>query len=144
MTDRTAAPITLVTSDSPLSAAESLAGGKGRNLYRLGAAGISTSPWAVVGTDVFEEFCAPLDADIARLLSGVRPGSTGEAARDIGDMIMAAELRTSHVDIVQRAYDHVGRGVVAVRSSGEAEDGRAYSFAGQFATFLGVSGIGPV
>jgi rifampicin phosphotransferase len=144
MTDRTAARNTIVTSNSPLSAVESLAGGKGHNLYRLAAAGVRTSPWAVVGADVFDEFLAALDSDITRLLAGVRPRSAGEVARVIENMIMTAEIGAARVDVIQRAYDLVEGGVVAVRSSGRAEDGGAYSFAGQFATFLGVSGIGPV
>lgn len=144
MSHETAAPTTIVTSHSPLPTAESLAGAKGRNLYRLAMAGVRTSPWAVVGTDVFDDFRAPLDDDITRLLAGTRPDNAGEVARDIENMIMTAGISVAHVDAVRRAYDHVDEGVVAVRSSSQAEDGGSYSFAGQFATLLGVSGIGSV
>jgi phosphohistidine swiveling domain-containing protein len=144
MTDRTVVPKTIVTSDSPLSTVESLAGSKARNLYRLAAAKVRTPPWAVVGADVFDEFRVALDGDIARLLAGISPRSAGDAARDIEAVIMTAEIGTALTEVIQRAYDRVEGGVVAVRSSSQAEDGETYSFAGQFTTFLGVSGIGPV
>lgn len=48
-------------------------------------------------------------------------------------------------DIVARLTTEVGRlGTVAVRSSGEAEDGGSTSFAGQYETVLGVQGIDAV
>jgi rifampicin phosphotransferase len=141
MTRRSVPMNTIVTSDSSLSTAESLAGGKGINLYRLSAAGVRTSPWAVVGADVFDEFRAAVGADIDTLLAGVNPLSAGKVARDIEDMIMTAEIGPAQLDAIRRAYDHAEGGIVAVRSSGQAEDSSAYSFAGQFATFLGVSGI---
>jgi rifampicin phosphotransferase len=141
VTDRTGTPKTILISDSLLSEVESRAGGKGHNIYRLSAAGIMTPPWAVLGADMFDEFRTPLDGDIAQLLAGVRPANADQVARDIETMIMTAEMSVSQVEIIRRAYEMVEGGVVAVRSSAKAEDSRGHSFAGQFATFLGVLGI---
>ncbi|MGZ4901678.1 MAG: PEP/pyruvate-binding domain-containing protein, partial [Halobacteriota archaeon] len=43
-------------------------------------------------------------------------------------------------DDLEQAYDRLGRGRVAVRSSASDEDGTAVSFAGQHATVLDVEG----
>ncbi len=53
-------------------------------------------------------------------------------ARDAADAEIAA------------AYDHLGGGPVAVRSSGLSEDSEAASFAGQHDTFLNVHGVAEV
>ncbi|MGZ4908962.1 MAG: PEP/pyruvate-binding domain-containing protein [Halobacteriota archaeon] len=45
-------------------------------------------------------------------------------------------------DDLETAYDRLGRGRVAVRSSASDEDGTAVSFAGQHATVLDVEGGG--
>ena len=44
-------------------------------------------------------------------------------------------------DDLELAYDRIGRGRVAVRSSASDEDGKAASFAGQHATVLDVEGV---
>jgi pyruvate,water dikinase len=44
-------------------------------------------------------------------------------------------------DDLELAYNHIGRGRVAVRSSASDEDGKAASFAGQHATVLDVEGV---
>ena len=44
-------------------------------------------------------------------------------------------------DDLEQAYDRLGRGRVAVRSSASDEDGTAVSFAGQHATVLDVEGV---
>ncbi len=41
---------------------------------------------------------------------------------------------------ILHAYEKIGGGLVAVRSSATSEDGASYSFAGQQETFLGIEG----
>jgi pyruvate,water dikinase len=46
--------------------------------------------------------------------------------------------------LILEAYQRIGQGVVAVRSSATSEDGAETSFAGQQETILGVEGAGPL
>jgi len=57
-----------------------------------------------------------------------------------GFVILDATLE-SLPDDLELAYDHIGRGCVAVRSSASDEDGVATSFAGQHSTVLDVEGM---
>jgi Phosphoenolpyruvate synthase/pyruvate phosphate dikinase len=57
-----------------------------------------------------------------------------------GFVILNATLE-SLPDDLELAYDHIGRGRVAVRSSASDEDGVATSFAGQHSTVLDVEGM---
>jgi pyruvate,water dikinase len=86
-------------------------GGKGLSLARLAAAGLPVPPGMCVTTAAY------------RRLRGQLPDS---------DPLLAQEI--------DAAYQRLGGGLVAVRSSATAEDGTATSFAGQQETILGVSG----
>ncbi|GGY01335.1 phosphoenolpyruvate synthase [Streptomyces djakartensis] len=121
-----------------------LAGGKGRNLHILTAAGFQVPSWSVIGLDVFEEFSR--GSELAECLQSLRaaegrPDRAGEVAAEIATLIDAAPLGERVIEAIAEAYRQAGGGLVAVRSSGAEEDGAEHSFAGQFDSFLNVSGL---
>ncbi|GAA0570307.1 phosphoenolpyruvate synthase [Paractinoplanes ferrugineus] len=72
--------------------------------------------------------------------SGVRiPPWAAISSADF-DRLADSEL----TELIREAYERAGGGAVAVRSSGLEEDGSAHSFAGQFDTFLNVTGLDEV
>ncbi len=92
-----------------------LVGGKGLSLGRLAAAGLPVPPGFCVTTAAF------------RRLRGQPPEMGSDFLRQLRD-----------------AYERLGGGPVAVRSSATAEDGAVTSFAGQQETVLGVTGADAV
>ncbi|MFJ8010049.1 phosphoenolpyruvate synthase [Streptomyces fagopyri] len=143
----------LTRTDEPAETAE-WAGGKGKNLHSLTAAGFRVPDWSVIGLDVFTEFArrSGLDTRLAALLDGAPRDGERDRERDaerrtsaeIAELIAGAPLDEDVTEAVRRAYEHVGGGLVAVRSSGADEDGAEHSFAGQFDSFLNVSGFDEV
>src|SRR5262245_30431212 len=87
-------------------------GGKGLSLARMASAGLSVPPGFVITTEAYRR--------IAR--TGGRPDS-------------------EFLSAVENAYERLGGGLVAVRSSATAEDAADTSFAGQQETILGVEGF---
>jgi pyruvate,water dikinase len=80
-------------------------------------------------------------ANLAALsASGVRIPAWAAISSEAADRLGADEL----AEVVRAAYEKAGAGRVAVRSSGLEEDGSRHSFAGQFDTFLNVSGVDEV
>ncbi|AUA08968.1 phosphoenolpyruvate synthase [Streptomyces sp. SID8382] len=132
-----------IVDDSLPGAAAKLAGGKGRNLHELSRNGLAVPRWAVVGLDVFQEFIAAVDGAgrIEELLAEVTQDNVSRISGQLAEIIESGELSDEAASVVEAAYAHVGRARVAVRSSGVEEDGSELSFAGQFATFLNVSGL---
>ncbi|OIJ86439.1 phosphoenolpyruvate synthase [Streptomyces monashensis] len=138
------------------------AGGKARNLHVLTAAGFRVPEWAVLGTDVFAAFArsSGLAERLAKLLAdgpqhgdgqtAAAPGAgdpgrtAARTAAEIAALLADAPLDEAVTDAVRRAYEHVGGGLVAIRSSGAEEDGAEHSFAGQFDSFLNVRGLDDV
>ena len=104
------------------------AGGKGASLARMTAAGLPVPPGFVVPSRTLER---SVDADRLRELVRSREH---EAACGL---VAAAE--PPRVEIAA-AYERLGGGRVAVRSSAGAEDSEAASYAGQQETYLNVSG----
>ncbi|GLW51796.1 hypothetical protein Stsp02_74570 [Streptomyces sp. NBRC 14336] len=132
------------SSDTTLVARQ--AGGKGRNLHALTAAGFPVPRWSVLGLDVFEEFRrdAGLEEQLAGLLADGWETRAEEAAKEIARLIETAPLGARVADAIARAHREAGGGTVAVRSSGAEEDGERHSFAGQFDSFLGVRSLADV
>lgn len=97
----------------PAGGAEEV-GGKGRNLALMLAAGLPVPPGFCITSGAFRE--APRGA-----------GGTHRVSSALRAEVLAA-------------YEELGRGVVAVRSSATNEDGAEASFAGQQETILGVEG----
>jgi pyruvate,water dikinase len=126
--------------DIPGVAVESV-GAKAATLARLAREGIPVPDLFVIASDAFTRHLA--DNDIAW---PVRE----EALRDSGSLtalredIRAAPMPEAIAQQVLAAYDRLrsasGHDSVAVRSSGSEEDSASASFAGQFASILGIAG----
>lgn len=122
-----------------------LAGGKGANLGELTRAGIPVPPGFIVTTGAYVSYLADanLSDKLASLLAALDVGDrkaldrTAAAARAI--IVGSSELPACQAS-VREAYERLGGGLVAVRSSATAEDTETASFAGQQSTFLNISG----
>ncbi len=115
-------------------------GGKAAGLRRLREAALPVPDWLVVTPALFElmppeivsaatEFVRSTDLDQALSRGAVLRAS-----------IMTAAPPTALVEAVDVVWRRLDRAAVAVRSSAAVEDGAAYSFAGQFDSFLNVTG----
>jgi pyruvate,water dikinase len=108
------------------------AGGKGASLAAMTAAGLNVPPGFVVCAEVLER---SVDAERLRDLAAVCDHDAAEA------LVRAAQPPRGEIEA---AYERLGGGAVAVRSSACAEDSEAASFAGQQETYLNVSGVADV
>lgn len=117
-----------------------LAGGKGANLGELIRAGFPVPEGFVVTTAAYSMMAdrAALGLLVEQGLE-TRTSSDGLAAR-LRETVQAAGLPQDVRDAIARAYDTLGGGPVAVRSSATAEDLAGAAFAGQQDTFLNVIG----
>jgi pyruvate, water dikinase len=120
--------VVLVRFDDERCRDVAVAGGKGASLAAMTAAGLPVPPGFVVPADSLE---AAVDAD--RLLAAVHARDHEAAVAVVRDAeAPRAELAA--------AYEELGGGPVAVRSSACAEDSEAASYAGQQETYLNVVG----
>ena len=103
-------------------------GGKGASLAAMTAAGFPVPPGFVVAAHVL---AASVDAERLRELAVAQ---AHEAAQKLVEGARPPERELSD------AYEKLGGGLVAVRSSAVAEDSEAASFAGQQETYLNVEG----
>ena len=107
----------------PLSAHDAanlaVAGGKGANLADLVRARFDVPPGFVVTTDAYRRAVADLESPDKASVERI------EMPADVADAFL-------------EAYESLGRGPVAVRSSATAEDLAGAAFAGQQDSFLGV------
>ncbi|WP_344091192.1 PEP/pyruvate-binding domain-containing protein [Microbacterium deminutum] len=109
-----------------------VAGGKGANLGELVRAGFAVPDGFVVTTAAYES-----------ALARIPPPSSADAAGS-RDAVSGAVLPDDVRDAILAAYERLGGGAVAVRSSATAEDLPGAAFAGQQETFLNVRGGGDV
>lgn len=95
---------------------------------------------------MFQEFFAALDEPgrIEALLAGTTQDTAARVSGQLAALVESGTLNDRAASVVEDAYARVGRGRVAVRSSGAEEDGSLLSFAGQFATYLNISGLDEV
>ena len=120
-------------------------GGKGANLGELLRFGIPVPPGFIVSAPTYRRFleeaaliptlrrlCADLDVEDSALLQS----RAAEMRAAIENAPMPPDIATA----IRDAYEALGGGPVAVRSSATAEDLPEASFAGQQATFLNVEG----
>jgi pyruvate,water dikinase len=126
-----------------------LAGGKGANLGELTRAGVRVPPGFVVTADVYLSFLESLGIgrQIERSLSrlDINDGVALErVAAEIKALIPAAEMPPEVASGIAKAYQEMGGGPAAVRSSATAEDLAEASFAGQQDTYLNVEGNGEI
>ncbi|WP_225727024.1 MULTISPECIES: phosphoenolpyruvate synthase [unclassified Nocardia] len=123
-----------------------VAGGKARGLHALHNAGFRVPNWAVLGTDAFTWFLA--EYDLTRAVINVTTAEDLEtalaAAAELRAEIAGAELPQAIRELIGAAYERIGGGAIAVRSSVVAEDGAGYSYAGQFDSYLNVHGADAV
>ncbi len=127
-----------------------VAGPKIAKLGELGELDLDIPRGFVVTTRAFTDVVgtSELAAAIDARLTGVAPSDhnqVGEAARAVRAMIESQPLPTPLRTEVSRAYDELCRRCgpevpTAVRSSATGEDSSDASFAGQFDTYLGVTG----
>ena len=122
------------------------AGGKGCNLGEMMQAGLPVPQGFVVTTEAYWAFVQENDLleTIRRSTSGVLPedpSALETASRIIRTAFEAGQVSHSIRQSVVQAYDRLGNGPVAVRSSATAEDLPAASFAGQQETYLHRLGI---
>ena len=106
-------------------------GGKGAGLARLAAGGLTVPPGLVLTTMAYRK---ALDAVAA--LDGDR------TVQAVERRWLDAPLPNDVQEAVSEAFDRLGDGGLAVRSSASGEDGLAASFAGQQVTALNVVGGG--
>lgn len=116
------------------------AGGKGYGLHLLTSWGLNVPPGMVLATDAYREMLA--SAQVSELLGSGDVSAIRSAIREF-------EADPQLADRISQAWDQLtGRHGsdlrVSCRSSATAEDSAGASFAGQFATVLGVSGPGNV
>ena len=122
-----------------------LVGGKGANLGEMTKAGFPVPPGFIVTSDTYFDFMRqtgimstirellePVDVNDSRRLQDV-------AAR-VRQVISGAAMPPETASEIKKAYNKMGNGLVAVRSSATAEDLPDASFAGQQRTFLNIEG----
>jgi pyruvate,water dikinase len=134
--------------DDAAARAVDVAGGKGANLAVLTDAGIPVPPGFIITTGAYRACLreAGIEAALAAALDGVDANdraSLERASAEAQRLILDAPM-PSCADDVRAAYERLGGGLVAVRSSATAEDTADASFAGQQETHLNISGAGRV
>ena len=122
-----------------------IVGGKGANLGEMINAHIPVPPGFIVTAGTYFEFLAKtgISDRIRELLQGLDVNDSKQlqrVAERVQQVIMSANLPPEHRDAIRKAYETMGRGLVAVRSSATAEDLPEASFAGQQSTFLNING----
>jgi len=110
-------------------------GGKGESLAKLSAAGLPVPPGFHVTTAAYRAFVA--ENDLAARIAGA-------SHREVAALFAAHDLPPALAHGIADAYEALGGGAVAVRSSATAEDLPDASFAGQQDTFLDVTGTAEV
>jgi pyruvate,water dikinase len=123
-----------------------LVGGKGANLGEMTRHGVSVPPGFVVTVTSYRRFLveSELVGTLHRILNGLNvhdPVVLESAAARAQRTIMGSPLSRSLAREITEAYERLGGGLVAVRSSATAEDLPDASFAGQQRTYLNVQGI---
>jgi pyruvate,water dikinase len=123
------------------------AGGKGEGLHRLDAWGLNVPPAYVVSSDAYRDaVSSPEIAGMISLLPSASDSERPATFRAIQAALRSAELPGALTDEIAHAWSALTGGderhaSVSCRSSGTAEDSAAASFAGQFSTVLGLSGV---
>jgi pyruvate,water dikinase len=122
-----------------------LVGGKGANLGEMTQANLPVPPGFIVTAEAYFDFLGAnkLDRDVAQLTKGLDPEDSkklNEVAVTLQEKVKSHPLPSVLTQEIERAYDEMHQGPVAVRSSATAEDLPDASFAGQQATFLNIEG----
>jgi len=120
-----------------------LAGGKGANLGELSQAGFDVPPGFVITTTAYDLLLQENDLQtrLAGLLVSLdfdAPDSVKNISQQLQALLQQISIPEQIADEVLKAYQELGSGAVAVRSSATAEDLPEAAFAGQQETFLNV------
>lgn len=120
-------------------------GGKGANLGEMTNADIPVPPGFIVTAKAYFDFLRetnllgkirkmlePLDVQDSRQLQTI--------SAEVRKLILSVNMLPEITSGIKKAYDEMGKGLVAVRSSATAEDLPEASFAGQQSTFLNIHG----
>jgi pyruvate,water dikinase len=126
-----------------------LVGGKGANLGEMTRHGVPVPPGFIVTVTSYRRFLVEsgLVDLLHRILDGVNVHDTAvlaAAAERAQRTIARSPMSRSLAREITEAYEQLGGGLVAVRSSATAEDLPDASFAGQQRTYLNVQGADQV
>lgn len=122
-----------------------LVGGKGANLGEMSRAHLPVPPGFIVTSQAYFNFVKAkgIDAYIRKWTKGLDPEDSkklNKIASELQKAMRSFQLPSALVKEIEKAYEEMHQGPVAVRSSATAEDLPGNSFAGQQATFLNVEG----
>lgn len=122
-----------------------LVGGKGANLGEMSRAGLPVPQGFIVTADAYFAFIKDhkLDTFIEKETKNLDPEDSKKLnviAEALQKAIKENELPKALQQQIEKAYEEMHEGPVAVRSSATAEDLPDASFAGQQATFLNIEG----
>ena len=122
-----------------------LVGGKGANLGEMVNARIPVPPGFIVTADAYFKFLktSKITDEISGHLEGLDVNDSKrlqEISNIIKNRISSIPMPPDMVKEIKDAYQKLGQGLVAVRSSATAEDLPEASFAGQQRTFLNIQG----
>ena len=120
-------------------------GGKGANLGEMTNADIPVPPGFIVTANAYFDFLqrSKIDGGIRNLLEPLDVHDSKklqQVAAVIKQLILDAPMPPDTARGIKEAYQKMGQGLVAVRSSATAEDLPEASFAGQQRTFLNIQG----
>jgi pyruvate,water dikinase len=122
-----------------------VAGGKGANLGELTQAGFPVPGGFVVTAQAYLEAmdAAGVRVELRDRAAGVDPGDAADLSDVAGELqalVRGASIPDGLRGSILDAYDELGGGPVAIRSSATAEDTADTSFAGMNETYTNVSG----
>ncbi len=120
-------------------------GGKGANLGEMIKAGIPVPGGFVVLTGAYKKFIAEnsIEEKISELISGLDDNNieqVEETSNKIKELFAAGETPGDILVEIEKIYRVLNQPAVAVRSSATAEDMPGTSFAGQYDTYLNITG----
>ena len=120
-------------------------GGKGANLGEMTRAGLPVPQGFIVTASAYFDFLekSTVKDKIASWLKSLDTSNSKrlqQVASVIKKLILDSPMSPELAEKIERAYNDMGGGLVAVRSSATAEDLPEASFAGQQRTFLNVHG----
>ena len=133
----------IISLDDPAARDAARVGEKAAALARMRQAGLPVPAGFVIEAAVFDEATAALAPRIESHLAAASDGmhALAEASRAIHELLAGLRLPRGLSEAVTAAYEALVDGAaVAVRSSGTAEELPGASFAGQYSSYLNVTG----
>ena len=140
-------PEPIISLDDPAARDAAAVGEKAAALARMRQAGLPVPAGFVVDAAAFDEATAAVAPRIESQLSAAADGMQAltEASRTLRELVAGLRPPPGLSEAVAAAYKRLVDGAaVAVRSSGTAEDLPDASFAGQYDSYLNVSGAASV